>query len=150
MQEAGDHRRKPFPINLNTKPTFPKSFSLTSCFGTFDSRLSVSVVPLLEVNHVDHGTCHLLIQLPESRRRAWTPTPLDRPPGKPLQDFLVTGAAQLLQVSAQVLGSLLGRVSEVRDGRLLAADWLDLLPHTGEAGEGGHLLEGVAWWRRRS
>lgn len=119
------------------------------CFGTFCSRLSFSFSTLLEVSHVDHGTCHLLIQLPESGH-VWTLTLVVRPPGNPLEDFLVTAGAELLQVCAQVLGSLLSLVSDICDGRLVAAAWLDLLSHAGEGCESGHLCEGVSWWRRRS
>lgn len=148
MWEVGvsANSRKSFPINFSKKKTntFRKSFALASCFATFRSRPGVSVFPLLEVIHVGRGTRHLLIQLPESCR-AWTPTRVGRPPGKHLEGFRVTGRAGLLPVCAQVLGSLLGRVPEVRDGRPVADAWLDLLPRAGEEREGGRLGEGVAW-----
>lgn len=150
--------RKPLPLH----PDKTHSFTLTSCFVTFFPWLTVAVIPLGRVIHVGHGVCDIFIQLPESNFGGLTlPEPrhllavgrdvsgrlrVSRPCGKPLEDLSVALGAEPLPVCAQVLRSLLGRVPEVFNRRIVAAR-LDLVLCAKEGGDRGSFRQGVACGR---
>lgn len=151
--------RKPLPLHIDKT----HSFTLTSCFVTFSSRLAVAVVPPRRVIHVGHGTCDIFIQPPESSVGGLTLPELrdllaagldvsgrlhvSCPCGKPLQDLSVALGAEPLPVCAQVLGSLLGDVPEVFNRRITAAR-PDLVLCAKEGRDSGNLCQGVACGRR--